>query len=81
MRLCGLEGRFEISLCAKDAEHNKPHPEPLRQAMAALSVGPEETIYVGDSVHDIVAGQAAAGWTAAAPLGATAPHGAGRCAA
>ncbi len=73
MRLCGLEGWFEVSLCAEDTKRNKPHPEPLQQAMAALNVAPEETIYVGDSVHDIVAGQAAAVLTAAAAWGPLPP--------
>lgn len=69
MRLYGMTELFDLSLCAEDTTHNKPHPEPLLRAMATLDVHPGETIYVGDSTHDIVAGRAARVATAAAAWG------------
>ncbi len=69
MRLYGMTELFDLSLCAEDTTHNKPHPEPLLRAMERLEVHPTETIYVGDSTHDIVAGRAAGVTTAAAAWG------------
>jgi pyrophosphatase PpaX len=69
MRLYGMAELFELSLCAEDTSQNKPHPEPIWRAMERLGAAPGETIYVGDSTHDIVAGRAAGVVTAAAAWG------------
>jgi len=49
--------------------HAKPHPAPLLEAAARLSVPPEHCIYVGDDERDIVAGLAAGMGTVAATYG------------
>jgi pyrophosphatase PpaX len=69
MRLYQMTELFDASICAEDTERNKPHPEPLLHAMERLGASPSETMYVGDSTHDIVAGQAAGVVTAAATWG------------
>ncbi|HZS07212.1 MAG TPA: HAD-IA family hydrolase [Blastocatellia bacterium] len=69
MRIFRMIDYFEVSVCAEDTQNNKPHPEPLLCAMKSLSAGPHETIYLGDSTHDIVAGRAANVATAAAAWG------------
>ena len=44
---------------------SKPHPEPVLYAMKLLGSKPEETIFVGDSPHDMASGRAAGVKTAA----------------
>ena len=48
----------------------KPHPAPLLEAVARLSLRPEQCLYVGDDERDIMAGRAAGmGGTVAANYG------------
>ncbi len=50
--------------------HMKPHPAPLLEAVARLSLKPEQCLYVGDDERDIIAGRAAGmGGTVAANYG------------
>src|SRR5215216_3047118 len=44
--------------CDSTARH-KPDPEPVRIALHRLDSRPENAIFVGDSVHDVLAGNAA----------------------
>ena len=37
--------------------HHKPDPEPVRFALAALGSTPDNALFLGDSPHDIAAGQ------------------------
>ncbi len=39
--------------------HAKPHPEPLLTACNKLGIAPQQTLYVGDHLNDIIAAQAA----------------------
>ena len=55
--------------CDSSTRH-KPDPEPVRVALNRLGCRPEDTIFVGDSVHDILAGNAAGVRTIAALWGA-----------
>jgi pyrophosphatase PpaX len=55
--------------CDSSARH-KPDPEPVRLALHRLDVLPEDAIFVGDSVHDVLAGNAAGVRTVAALWGA-----------
>lgn len=50
---------FSAVVTFEDYEHPKPHPEPLLVALAKLDLSAEEAIYVGDSMVDIEAAQAA----------------------
>ncbi|HWQ32426.1 MAG TPA: HAD-IA family hydrolase [Blastocatellia bacterium] len=69
MKIFGLHEMMAVSVCCEDTTRNKPDPEPLLHAMERLAAAPEETIYVGDSPHDIIAGRAARIATAAAAWG------------
>lgn len=59
LRLVGLEESMEVIIGADDVRHPKPHPEPITLAMDRLGVTAAETIYVGDSLHDMHAGRGA----------------------
>ena len=48
-----LEEYFAVCVCAEDATHRKPHPAPLKLALAKLNLNPDACIYVGDSAEDI----------------------------
>jgi pyrophosphatase PpaX len=69
LRLFELTELFDVTVCAEDSLIHKPRPEPLLLAMQQLEANPNETIYVGDSTHDLVAGRAAHMRTAAATWG------------
>jgi HAD superfamily hydrolase (TIGR01509 family) len=44
---------FRAKICSEDAPHRKPHPAPLRMALARLRIAPEVCVYVGDAPEDI----------------------------
>lgn len=49
LRRLGLdEGYFDAVVVAPEHDTSKHHPEPFDEALAALSVDPERTVYVGD---------------------------------
>jgi len=48
-----LKEYFAVQICAEDASHRKPHPAPLKLAIAKLNLKPESCIYVGDAPEDI----------------------------
>jgi pyrophosphatase PpaX len=60
---------FDVIIAGDDCQNHKPHPEPLLRAMETALASQRETIYIGDSTHDIVAGRAAQVMTAAATWG------------
>lgn len=47
-----LAGRFHATRCA-DEGFPKPHPDMLLALMDRLSVGPRETLMIGDTTHDL----------------------------
>lgn len=59
LRALGLEGWFELLVCADDVTRPKPHPQPLEKAARQLGVDVRRCLYVGDSPFDIQAGRAA----------------------
>lgn len=62
--------RFFESIVGFDSTlRHKPHPEPVLTALERLGYGPFEAAFVGDSVHDIEAGNAAGVVTVAALWG------------
>ena len=65
LRFLGLEDQMELVVAVDDVTNPKPHPEPVLSAASQLGVPPAETIYVGDSTHDMVSGRAAGARTAA----------------
>ena len=48
----GLGPRFHASRCADEC-HSKPHPQMLDELMAEFGVGPEVTLMIGDTTHDL----------------------------
>ena len=56
----GIAHHFAVVISAEDASALKPDPAPLRAALAVLGQPPEAAVMVGDTVHDIEAGQALA---------------------
>lgn len=54
-----LSAYFEVVVTGDDVTHPKPHPEGIFLAMEKLGAAAEDTIYVGDSDADVLAGQAA----------------------
>lgn len=62
---CGFEDLFETFVCADTMELCKPDPAPVKHAIEQLGGRPEETLFVGDSPHDIAAGRDAGAHTAA----------------
>lgn len=65
LKLAGIADRFDVLVCADDVEHPKPHPEPVLKALALIGARAEETLFVGDSVHDMRCGRDAGVLTAA----------------
>jgi len=60
---------FEVLVCSEDVTRHKPDPEPVRHALEQLGAKPTETIFIGDSLHDMRAGRAALVSTGAALWG------------
>ena len=69
LRVAGLDGAFEVIVGADDVTRGKPHPEPVLLALALCGRAANESVFVGDAVHDIEAGNAAGVRTAAATWG------------
>jgi pyrophosphatase PpaX len=59
LAVCGIDARFDVFVAMEDCRLHKPHPEPLLRALDALALAPIEVCYVGDSPHDVAAGNAA----------------------
>lgn len=66
----GLARHVDTIVGCDSSTRHKPDPEPVRIALHRLDVSPEHAIFVGDSVHDVLAGNAAGVHTAAALWGA-----------
>lgn len=69
VELCGLTSHFPVIVTPEDVTHPKPHPEPVLVALERLGVAAADTLFVGDSPHDMVAGKAAGTRVAAATWG------------
>ena len=50
---------FDVIVGIEHTVNHKPHPEPVELALRALGVRPHEAVFVGDSPHDVEAGNAA----------------------
>lgn len=57
LALTKLDQFFPVVITVDEVENPKPHPEQLETAMQKLGSVQEETIMVGDSQYDILAGQ------------------------
>ena len=69
LELVGIAAHFETIVTCDSCTRHKPHPEPVLTALERLDYEPEEALFVGDSVHDIEAGNAAGVETVAALWG------------
>jgi pyrophosphatase PpaX len=69
LRVTGLANEIRVVIGADDVTFGKPHPESVERALSALEAFPERTLFVGDSPHDVEAGQRAGVATAAALWG------------
>jgi pyrophosphatase PpaX len=67
--LAGLVEMMDVLVCADEVTNPKPHPEPVEKAVDILKGDVKDTIYVGDSIHDMQSGRAAGVRTAAALWG------------
>ena len=43
---------FEVEICAEDTLLHKPNPEPALEFLRRIGAKPEDTIFVGDTMHD-----------------------------
>ncbi len=55
----GLEGYFDLVVCASDVDHPKPHPDQLIKIIEHFGIVPGDSLYVGDSELDEIAAKAA----------------------
>ena len=69
LALCGFDGLFDAMVAADDVDRHKPDPTPVLRALEILEADPGTTVYVGDSPHDMVAGNSAGVRTAAVSWG------------
>jgi phosphoglycolate phosphatase len=54
-----MENIFDAMICAGEVTHPKPHPETLLALCRRMSVPPQEAVFIGDSVADMMAGKRA----------------------
>lgn len=59
LRFVGLAQYFDVMVGYNSTTRHKPEPEPVQFALEALGAQPAEAVFVGDSPHDMFAGNAA----------------------
>lgn len=79
LRRVAMDDWFEVIIGADDVERHKPDPQPVLRALEHLGTAAADTVFVGDSPHDLAAGRAAGVRTAAVlwgpfPRGELAAH-------
>ena len=65
----GLGSHFDVIVGCDSCDRHKPDPEPVHMALERLGYAPGDAVFVGDSVHDMLAGNAAGVATIAALWG------------
>lgn len=65
----GLRALFDAVVSGDTCTHKKPDPEPVLHACALMDVPAEETVMIGDSVNDTLAGRAAGTRVLVVPYG------------
>jgi len=65
----GLGQHFDVIIGCDMCNRHKPDPEPVRMALDRLGYEPDEAVFVGDSIYDMEAGNAAGVTTIAALWG------------
>ena len=69
LEFTGLRATMDVIIGVEKTERHKPDPEPVRVALAALGYDASEAVFLGDSPHDIGAGNAAGVISVAAEWG------------
>jgi pyrophosphatase PpaX len=69
LRLCGMEEYFPVLVCADDVQRHKPDPTPVLRALELLGSNAQDSVFIGDSPHDLHAGRAAGVRTGAVEWG------------
>ena len=59
LELTGLVDYFDVVVSGDSLPRQKPDPMPLVWACGRLGVSPENTLFIGDSINDFLAGRAA----------------------
>lgn len=59
IKTTGWERYFPVVVSGDTLAVKKPDPQPVRYACEQLSVAPGETLFIGDSRHDVAAGHGA----------------------
>jgi len=59
LRRLGVRDEFGVVVSGDTLAQKKPHPAPLLYAARFFNVAPQESLMVGDSVHDVEAARAA----------------------
>lgn len=54
-----IRGYFDVFVGEEDSKRKKPHHEPVTNAIRALDVEPDEAVFVGDTIYDVLAGRSA----------------------
>ena len=70
LELVGVNDLFPVLVGCDTCLNHKPHPEPVERALALLGVQPAQSIFVGDSPHDVESGRAARVFTVGVTWGA-----------
>lgn len=65
LRALGFEDRFRAVVGVDTVRRPKPDPEGVRVALARLGVGASRSVFVGDTIMDVLAGRAAGARTVA----------------
>jgi phosphoglycolate phosphatase len=55
----GVACFFSVVVCGGETVERKPHPEPLRKALAGLGLAPAQAAYIGDSPEDVLMARSA----------------------
>lgn len=69
LRHMGLDGYFDAIVCGDTCERKKPDPLPLFHACDLLGIQPAQALFIGDSINDALAAQAAGIQVLALPYG------------
>ena len=59
LKLLGIEDCIDFIVPADEVTNPKPHPEPVLRALELAQATPDETVFIGDSRHDMECGRAA----------------------
>ena len=69
LRRCGLFDYFDVIVCGDTCEHKKPNPMQLFYACEQLGIRPAQALFIGDSINDALAANAAGIPVLAVPYG------------